>query len=129
MWASTCAERVLHLFEDADHHDLRPRNAVEGAVSWANGLIEIGEARRLALAAHAAARDATDPAAVAAARSAGHAAAVAHMAGHARHAADYAVKAISVGDVEGTVAASVERRWQRVHVPGLLRSFVYPSPE
>ncbi|HEY0410551.1 MAG TPA: hypothetical protein VGE42_09825 [Candidatus Dormibacteraeota bacterium] len=49
-------------------------------------------------------RDQPDPAAVAAARAAGHAAAVAHMAGHARGVA-YAAKAAGLAARRGRRAA------------------------
>lgn len=87
------AAEVLPLFEAAYPEDDRPRKAIEAARAWAEGRMKTAEARRFAMAAHAAARDAVRPEAVAAARSAGHAAATAHVPGHAKHAAAYAAKA------------------------------------
>jgi hypothetical protein len=58
------------------------------------------ECRKATFAAHAAAREASDLAAVAAARATGQAAAVAHMYTHARHAGEYAVKAASLAVVD-----------------------------
>jgi len=78
-WASDCAERVLPLFEACHSGDDRPRKAVEAARAWVRGEIRVGQARKVAVAAHAAARDATDPAARAAARSTGQATGTAHM--------------------------------------------------
>ena len=75
-------------------------------------------------AAHAAARDADNPGAIAAARSAGHAAAVAHMAGHAPNAARYALKAIEAARPE---AVASENAWQRSSVPEHLAAFLYPE--
>ncbi|HEX8326358.1 MAG TPA: hypothetical protein VF629_02370 [Hymenobacter sp.] len=93
VWAADCAERVLGLFEQACPHDDRPRRAVAAARAWAQNDLTVSEARQFAFAAHAAARDAQDPAAVAAARAAGHAAATVHVATHARYAEAYARKA------------------------------------
>jgi len=93
LWAADCAERVLPYFEKKYPKDYRPRKAIEAARKWAKGKITVGEARKAALAAHAAARSVSQISARAAARSAGHAAATAHVASHASHAAEYAVKA------------------------------------
>jgi hypothetical protein len=95
VWAADCAERVLPLFEAVAPGDSRPREALEGARAFARGELRIGPARALSVAAHAAARSVDDPAAVAAARAAGHAVATAHMAAHARGAPAYAGVAIA----------------------------------
>jgi hypothetical protein len=96
LWAAECAEHVLHLFEDHHPEDDRPRKAIEAARAWERSEMEMTEVRKFALAAHAAARQATRPEAVAAARAAGHAAATAHVPGHARHAAAYAAKSMAL---------------------------------
>lgn len=93
LWAANLAEQALKYFEERYPKDKRPRKAIEAAKSWARGEITTGEARTAALAAHAAARNAKQPAACAAARAAGHAAATVHVSGHAVHAAAYAAKA------------------------------------
>ena len=80
------------------------------SVASARGEIGIRAARQAAVAAHAAARFATDPAARAAARAAGQAAGIAHMAGHARHAADDAVKAVSASVPNDGTAGAHERK-------------------
>ena len=95
IWASDCAEHVLSFFEEKFPNDDRPRKAIEAARAWVNGEMSIGEARSVAFAAHAAARDARDAdedIACAVARSAGHAAATVHVASHAVHVANYAAK-------------------------------------
>jgi hypothetical protein len=92
LWAANCAEQVLPYFEKRYPKDHRPRKAIEAARKWVKGKITVGEARRAALSAHAAARDASQPAAIAAARSAGHAAATAHVADHFYATAGYAIK-------------------------------------
>ncbi|MFA7634631.1 MAG: putative immunity protein [Bacillota bacterium] len=70
LWATDCAEHVLKYFEDKRPGDERPRNAVEAGRAWVRGEIGTSEARAAAFAAHAAARDADQPSARAAARSA-----------------------------------------------------------
>jgi len=122
-WAADCAERILPRFEEQYPDDNRPRQALEAARSWSLGQIGVSEARSAAFAAHAAARDADDPAACAAARAAGHAAATAHVADHARHASDYAVEAATyaVGTSDANAAVR-ERKWQVQHLPEHLRS-------
>lgn len=109
LWAADCAEHVLHRFEDHYPQDDRPRKAIAAARAWARNEMKMTEARKFALAAHAAARNAAEPEAIAAARAAGHAAATAHVPGHAKHAAAYAAK--SAADPE------IEKEWQRQKNP------------
>ena len=96
IWAANCAEDVLPIFE-ANCDDDRPRKAIEAARAWARGELKMTTARKFAFAAHAAARMANNPAAIAAARSAAHAAATAHVASHAKYANSYAQKATNGG--------------------------------
>lgn len=91
--AADLAELVLPYFENQHPQDQRPRQAIAAARAWARGEIAVGEARAAAVAAHAAAREATDPPARAAARAAGHAAATAQVASHAPHVADFTANA------------------------------------
>jgi len=106
LWAADCAERILPYFEKTRPRDKRPQKAIKAARDWVKGKITVGEARKAALDAHAAARSVDQAAARAAARSAGHAAATAHVADHAPHAADYAIKAAEAAGVAN------EREWQ-----------------
>ena len=92
LWAATCAEHVLHLFEEAQPSDSRPRHAIELARAWTRGEITMSEARAAAGHAMAAARELSG-AARHAAYAAGQAAAVAHVAAHELGAAAYAIKA------------------------------------
>ncbi len=126
-WAADCAERVLVLFESKAPKDRRPRAALDGARAFARGALRIGPARALAAAAHAAARDVDDPAAVAAARAAGHAAAAAHMGAHARGVAYAAIAAglAAGGDPE---AMAREARWQLKHAPAAVRAVLRKLP-
>jgi hypothetical protein len=79
----------------------------------------MGDARKAAFAAHAAARD-TGIVVMAnsAARSAGHAAATAHVPSHAIYAAAYAITAIHDADDSANADAAMvkEREWQYQHL-------------
>ncbi len=120
LWAAECAEHVLRYFEDSSTGDDRPRKAIEAARAWARGEIMTSEARKAALAAHAAAEGAPS----AAARAAGHAAATAHVAGHAKGAALYAVKAAAAAGAGADAAAAAEQEWQRDLLRKRLRALV-----
>src|SRR5688572_23760195 len=87
------AEAVLLCFEEERPGDQRPRRAIAAGRAWAEGTLSMADARQAAFAAHAAAREARSPSAIAAARAAGHAAATAHVAAHAPHARAYAKRA------------------------------------
>lgn len=55
LWAASCAQRVLDLFEVECPDDLRPRQAIEAARLWQCGGLTMMDARTLAFASHAAA--------------------------------------------------------------------------
>src|SRR4030088_3652576 len=57
MWASSCAEHVLDLFESARPEDPRPRRAIELGRAWARGGITKTQARPAGGPATAAAQD------------------------------------------------------------------------
>ena len=130
LWAADCAERVLPLFQNAEPEDDRPSNAIEAARAWARGDLKMTKARGAALAAHAAARNTDDDSARLAARAAGHAAATAHVAGHAQHAANYAIKAMSATPTANAdeEAVCAERDWQYKLLPEHLRPLALPGP-
>lgn len=69
-WAADCAEHLLPIFELHSSDD-RPRLAIGIGRAWVRGEVKTGVAQRAALAAHAAAREAADDAAVSVARAAG----------------------------------------------------------
>jgi hypothetical protein len=92
LWAASCAEHVLDLFECARAGDPRPRQAIECGRAWARGEIKMSQARSSGGHAMAAARD-LKGAARHAAYAAGQAAVVAHVAAHELGAAAYAIKA------------------------------------
>jgi hypothetical protein len=126
-WAADCAERVLPLFEARAPADRRPRDAVDGLRAFARGELRVGAVRALAVAAHAAAREVGDPAAVTAARAAGQAASVAHMAAHARGVA-YAAKAAGLAAPDDPTAAADELRCQLRHAPPAVREVLRRLP-
>jgi hypothetical protein len=125
LWAATCAEHVLHLFEEAQPSDSRPRHAIELARAWPRGEITMSEARAAAGHAMAAARELSG-AARHAAYAAGQAAAVAHTASHELGAAAYAIKAAreAAPEGEGERTGRQECRWQRDQLPDAIRELV-----
>jgi hypothetical protein len=125
LWAATCAEHVLHLFESARPGDSRPRQAIERARAWAHGEITMSQARAAGGHAMAAARDLSGPARHAA-YAAGQAAVVAHVAAHELGAAAYAIKAARAAARagEGESAGQLECRWQRDQLPEAIRELV-----
>ncbi|HET6819483.1 MAG TPA: hypothetical protein VFH98_02910, partial [Candidatus Limnocylindria bacterium] len=92
LWAATCAEHALGLFEATRPDDHRPRRAIGLARAWARGDVRMTEARVAAGHANAAARD-LHGAPRLAAYAAAQAAAVAHVAAHELGAAAYAIRA------------------------------------
>jgi hypothetical protein len=91
-WAGLCAEHVLHLFDEEQPRDTRPRDAIDVGRAWVRGEVRMGDARRAAFAANAAARGLPDPAKFAALAAGQAAAAVAHVAAHDLGAAAYAIR-------------------------------------
>jgi hypothetical protein len=77
LWAATCAEHVLHLFESEQPGDRRPRQAIEHIRAWTRGEIRMSDSRAAGGHAMAAARILTGPARHAA-FAAGQAGVVAH---------------------------------------------------
>jgi hypothetical protein len=124
-WALLCAEHVLHLFEEEQPGDARPRDAIDAGRAWIRGEMRMGDARRLAFQANAAAREVADPAKFAA-LSAGQAAAVPHVAAHDLGAAAYAIRAAgaAVPVDDAAHARAGEREWQREQLPAAVRELV-----
>ena len=125
VWAADCAQHVLHLFEEMQPNDDRPRRAIELARAWTRGEITMSQARTAAGHAQAAARDLSG-AARHAAYAAGQAAAVAHVAAHELGAAAYAIKAVRAAapDGEEENAGRLECQWQREQLPEAIRDLV-----
>ena len=125
LWAATCADHVLPLFEAARPADPRPRQAIAGARAWARGEITMTQARAAGGHAMGAARDLRG-AARHAAYAAGQAAVVALVAAHELGAAAYAIKAARAAAPAGAgeLAGRRECRWQRAQLPGAIRALV-----
>jgi len=125
LWAATCAEHVLHLFESAQPSDQRPRQAIEQVRAWTRGEITMSESRAAGGHAMAAAR-VMSGAARHAAFAAGQAAVVAHVAAHDLGAAAYAIKAARAAASPGEAdrAGRTECRWQRAQLPDTIRDLV-----
>src|SRR3954469_23977598 len=125
LWAASCAEHVLGVFESAQPEDPRPRQAIEQARAWARGEVTMMQARAAGGHAMAAARDLRG-AARHAAFAAGQAAVVAHVAAHDLGAAAYAIRAAQAAAPAGEAdeAARRECRWQRDRLPAAVRDLV-----
>jgi thymidine phosphorylase len=125
LWAASCAEHVLPLFESARPDDPRPRQAIQHARAWARGEVKMTEARAAGGHAMGAARDLSGAARFAA-YAAGQAGAVAHVAAHELGAAAYAIKAARAAAPEGEAerAGRYECRWQRDQLPEAIRELV-----
>ena len=125
LWAATCAEHVLHLFESAQPSDPRPRQAIAQARAWVRGEITMSQSRAAGGHAMAAAR-ALRGAARHSAYAAGQAAVVAHVAAHELGAAAYAIKAARAAapEGEGENSGQLECRWQRDQLPDAIRELV-----
>ncbi|WP_022889083.1 putative immunity protein [Agromyces italicus] len=133
-WAIACSDHVLHLFEEAEPDDPRPREALEVARGWVRGEVRMREAHRAAWFANAAARGKPDPVKYAA-RSVGQAVVVAHVAEHELGAAAYAIRAAAAAAaLQGGADASerarlAERDWQRARLPPEIRELVLEDQE
>lgn len=125
LWAATCAEHVLYLFELVQPSDPRPRQAIAQARAWARGEIRMSQSRAAGGHAMAAARELSG-AARHAAYAAGQAAVVAHVAAHELGAAAYAIKAVRAATLkgEGEIAGRLECLWQRDQLPDAIRELV-----
>jgi hypothetical protein len=125
VWAADCAQHVLHLFEEMQPNDDRPRRAIELVRAWTRGEATMTQARTAAGFANAAARE-LGGAARHAAHAAGQAAAVAHVAAHELGAAAYAIKAVRAAAPRGESESAGRRecQWQREQLPEAIRDLV-----
>jgi hypothetical protein len=127
VWAADCAERVLGLFESEAPADTRPRDALARLRAFARGELGISDARRR-FVAHAAAREVSAPAPVAAARAAGQAASIPHMGAHALGAAAYAAKAAGLAVPDRPEAIGEEVGWQLDRMSAAARAALRQLP-
>jgi hypothetical protein len=118
-WAISCSRHVLPLF--GENIDERILHALTIGEDWRQGKATVGQAQKASVAAHAAAREQTNPVAVAVARSVGQAVATAHMADHSLGAALYVLKAVAASGE--SVAA--ERCWQDAQLPADVAELVF----
>jgi hypothetical protein len=114
---------VLHLFEQEQPLDTRPRNAVQAARAWARGEMEMMGARASGGHAMGAARPLRGAARFAA-YAAGQAACVGHVAEHDLGAAAYAIKAVRAANPDDRSAGRLERDWQRAQLDEPIRALV-----
>ena len=105
-WARVCSEHVLSLI--GNDIDKRLVHALLIAEEWENDNVPTGDAMKASVAAHAVARETSNPVKTAVARSIGHAVAAAHMADHSPGAALYALKAMKLAGLP----VDKEREWQ-----------------
>jgi hypothetical protein len=125
LWAASCAEHVLGIFESDQPDDRRPRRAIEHARAWVRGEVTMTQSRAAGGHAMGAARDLRG-AARHAAYAAGQAGAVAHVAAHELGAAAYAIKAAraAVPAAESEAAGRLECQWQRDQLPAAILELV-----
>lgn len=125
-WAADGAERVLAVFEAEAPDDLRPRDGIARARSFARGELDAASQIRLRFVAGRAAGSATSPAGAAAARAAGQASGVAHMGAHALGAAAYAARAAEL--VAPGRGAAAELEWQLANASDPVRAALRRLP-
>jgi len=129
LWAASCAEHVLHLFESAQPEDPRPRDAIEHVRAWARVEVKMMQARAAgghAMGAARPLRGAARNAAYAAGQAGAVAHVVAHVAAHELGAAAYAIKAARAAAPEGDseAAGRLECQWQHDQLPEAIRELV-----
>lgn len=135
-WCAGCAEMALPVFERRVVSDLRPRAAIEGARTFAAGGKRAAQLRALAIQSFAAAREATDPAATAAARAAGLAASSAYthpladveQTKHIVGPAAYAALALELDQGSDPQAAKDLIYWALKGVPVEVRDILVKMP-
>ncbi|MFC7485680.1 putative immunity protein [Knoellia sp. CPCC 206453] len=125
LWAASCAEHVLDLFESEQPGDDRPRQAIEHARDWVRGEVPMMVARASGGHAMGAARPLRGAARFAA-YAAGQAACVAHVPEHDLGAAAYAIKAVGEAAPPDGRKEAMRREcgWQRDQLPDAIRDLV-----
>jgi hypothetical protein len=100
-WCIPYAEQhVLPIYERSFPNDARPRTALRLAKDWLDGKVKLPAVKKAVLDCHAAAREAeSNPAAQAAARTAGQAAATVHTPTHSLGLVFYGAAAIAYDQI------------------------------
>jgi hypothetical protein len=117
-WACACAKHVLPLA--GKKSDERLLHALDAGTAWRRGAAVVGDAQKAAWAAHAAARELSDPVSISVARAIGQAVSTAHMADHSLGAVWYALKAVKAAGK----SIEAERKWQDKQLPPEIRDLV-----
>ena len=127
-WAADCAERVLGVFEAGAPGDDRARVLIARARAFACGDLNTAEGIQRRFVGGVSRSDVSDPAAVAAGRSAGQAVAVCHMGAHALGAAAYAVQAVGLANPDRPGTVEAEMCWQLHHMSPQVRAALQALP-
>ncbi len=136
-WAADCAERVLGIYEEINPDDPRPRDAINEIRVFADGGKRTAKLRVIALAAYSASRETKNPAASAAARSAGLAAASAYthplvdvqQTKHIVGPAAYAALAIEIKNNNDSKYGNSEVLWAIDHVGKEISGILLEMPD
>ncbi len=112
-WARQCCLHVLPLLGAPPEERLA--DALSIAEAWEAGQVKVGIAMKASVAAHAVAREQSNPTAVAIARAIGQTVATAHMADHSLGGALYALKAVQAAGR----SVQDERAWQNLQLQKL----------
>ncbi|HYG15597.1 MAG TPA: hypothetical protein VEC12_07565 [Bacteroidia bacterium] len=118
LWACACVEHLLPQLGIETGECIT--NVLKVGRAWAEGKATVGDARRASVQCVAAAKEATNPVAVAIIRAAGHAVATAHMADHSLGPALYGLKALKLTGKP----VEPERAWQNAQLPSGIKEMV-----
>ncbi len=120
-WASECAERVLHYYEELYPNERRPHLALKSFKDYLNGKIRFKEFRKLIIETHRIARETENLPARFAVRAVAQAVSVGHVKEHALGTAWYAAKAVSFKSLGDFQKVEEEIKWQLDRLKVLLR--------
>ena len=119
LWALELAEETARVLAEKYPEDVRPKEAVEAATSWAKGQIKMPIAKQAILNCHAMAKELTNPADIARCHAVGQACSVVHTVGPALGYPMYDLTAIILEQELENCRDAVEHRVryyeQRLH--------------
>ena len=127
-WSCACVMHALPLLGEQfsfEKLDDRLKYALFVAKEWEKGNAKTGAAMKASVAAHAAARETTNPILTALARAVGHAVATAHMSDHSLGGALYSLKALKAAGKP----IGAERTWQIKQLPTEIKDLVASTME